>query len=314
MTDASRAPRISLRDMTPDDAPLIREWVGKTWAWGDYRPVAFEQWLGDPCSVVRVAVLWGKRIVGVQHYQRLDADQCWLSSLRVHPDYRRKGVASYLLRDAVHIAQCDGLKVLRYATEAVNEVIHYLSETLKLEPRGTWLSFERTMDPLHCAARRLHPSLNERTRPLSPADKIRVLPILQASGCHFYVKGWAWRSLDDAMVTSLIEQDKAFLTRSDLGGWGLALLGHQDEAGVEATLYGTDAACVQTTLDYVTLIACRSEGVSLSIHVPQHGPAAGLMVDLARRGEWRHAHEQALRIWEYDLTRTRSHHLKRRAV
>jgi GNAT superfamily N-acetyltransferase len=314
MKGASRAPRIGLRDMTLDDIASVQDWVGVTWAWGDYRPVAFDQWLADPNSVVRVAVLWGKRIVGVQHYQRLDADECWLSGLRVHPEYRRKGVASYLLRDAIRIARHDGLKVLRYATEAVNEVIHYLSESMKLEPRGTWLSFERSMDTSECAARRGHPSFNEPSAPLSPTDKIRVLPILQASGRHFYVKGWTWRSLDDAVLTSLIERNEAFLTRSDRGGWSLVLLGQHDKSTLEATLYGTDAACAQTALEHVTLMACGSDGVGITIHVPQHGPAASLMVDMARRGEWRHSHDQALRIWECDLTQTHSRRVRRRAV
>lgn len=311
MTGASRKARIALRDMTSRDVDKIQDWVGTTWAWGMYSPVAFDEWLADPSSVVRVAVMPDGLIVGVQHYQRLDPHQCWLSGLRVHPEHRGKGIATRLLKDAIEIAQHDGLKVLRYATEAVHEVIHYLSGTIALEPRGTWLSFERSMDAATCGLRRTRQVLGAVMLPLSQADKVRALPLLLASGRHFYVHGWAWRTLDDAVLTLLIEQSRAFFSRSDLGGWSLSLLGTQDDSGLEATFYGTDAASVQTALEHVTQIACESEGAAITIHVPQHGPAAGLMVDLARRGEWRHSVERALRIWECDLTRIHAPRVRR---
>lgn len=311
MTGALRKARIALRDMTPRDVDDIQDWVGTTWAWGTYSLVAFDEWLADPSSVVRVAVMQNDLIVGVQHYQRLDPYQCWLSGLRVHPDHRGRGIATRLLKDAIEIAQHDDLKVLRYATEAVHEVIHYLSETIALEPRGMWLSFERSMDATTCVLRRTRPALGAVMLPLSQSDKVRVLPLLLASGRHFYVHGWAWRTLDDGLLTSLIERGQTFFSRSDLGGWSLSLLGIQDDSRLEATLYGTDAASVQTALDHVTQIACESEGATITIHVPQHGSAAGLMVDLARRGEWRHSVERALRIWECDLTRIHAPRVRR---
>jgi GNAT superfamily N-acetyltransferase len=311
MIGASRKARIALRDMTAADIDRVQDWVGTTWAWGAYSPVTFDEWLADPSSVVRVAVMPDDRIVGVQHYERLDPYQCWLSGLRVHPDHRGQGIATRLLKDAIEIAQHDGLRVLRYATEAVHETIHYLSETIALEPRGTWLSFERSMDAAACGLRRTRPMLGAVMQPLSQSDKVRVLPLLLASGRHFYVRGWAWRTLDDGLLTSLIERRQAFFSRSDLGGWSLSLLGSQDDRGLEATLYGTDAASVQTALEHVTQIACEAEGATITIHVPQHGPAAGLVVDLARRGEWCHSVERALRIWECNLVRIRAPRVRR---
>lgn len=300
--EEARVP-ILIRDMRPEDRDAVLALTQHTWSWGDYLPESLDEWLADPESLVRVAVTDTGRVVAVQHYQRLDTKQCWLSGLRVDPEYRGQGIAGLLLEDAIAIAHTQGESTLRYATEVVNDAIHQLSQEHHLRPRGTWLSFERRMDAAACRLGRGRRALGQTTTVLGPGDRLRALSLLHANGRTLYAARWVWRDLDNEALGRLIEQKGVLFSRSGVGGWSLALISHRTDTKLEATLYGTDAVCTHSLLGHIKREACESRmGVEIVIHVPQDASAAGILAGLAARGEWHSVMEHPLRIWELDLT------------
>jgi GNAT superfamily N-acetyltransferase len=150
---------ITLRDARSEDVRALDAFATPTRLPGDQQGVAARDSRTHDEGVLRVAVTDDDRVVGAQHYQHLDSTQCWLSGIRVHPEFRRHGIAGMLLADAVRMAQSERLLTLRYSGDAMNEAVHRLSQAHRARPRGTWVSFERTMDASACELGRAKPSL-----------------------------------------------------------------------------------------------------------------------------------------------------------
>jgi GNAT superfamily N-acetyltransferase len=294
-------PGFIIRDMRPEDKDAVVAYAQDTWEWGDYLPRVLDQWLLDQRSTVRLAATDLDEPIGSYRLTRVDEHQGWLSGLRVRADERGRGAAGLLLEDALALARHDGLRIVRYASEITNEAVYSLSRAGGFSPRGTWLTFERVMDSATCALGRNRNALGE-AAPLGDTDKPRILSLLRSSGHNLYVGEWMWRALDDAALGALVEQGRAFLARSGVGGWSVAVVGSRDEQRIEVTLHGADSACTQSLMEFLKRMACDSpEGVTLMLHVQQNDPAANLLASLARRGEWRTVMEQPLRIWELQL-------------
>jgi Acetyltransferase (GNAT) family. len=294
---------ITLRDARPGDTDALDAAVTLQRLPGDHPTAIHDLRFADDEGLVRVAVAEDGRVVGAQHYRHLDSTQGWLSRLRVNPEFRHHGIAGMLVADAIQMAQSERLLTLRYAGDATNEAIRHLSQVHHARPRGSWVSFERTVDAVACEVGRSKPSLGQAAAALGQGDRQRALSLVHAGGSSLFVDGWTWRTLDASAIASLIRDEHAFLARSGVGGWSLALLAAPLEAMMEATLYGTDSVCAQAVLDHLKRLACASaDGVDILVHVPQDSPAAGLLGSLARRGNWRPVMEHALRVWEIDLT------------
>ncbi len=71
-------------------------------------------------GVVHVA-LDGDRIVGMMHYTETIDHSGWLGAARTHPDYRRKGVASALMRSFAGLASRSRIPALRLWSSARNK-------------------------------------------------------------------------------------------------------------------------------------------------------------------------------------------------
>ncbi len=288
--------------MRPEDRGAVLAFSQHTWPWGDYVPDSLDAWISDPETLLRVAVASGERVVALQRYECLNERECWLSSLRVHTQYRGMGIAALLLEDAIATAQAQGIRTLRYATEVANDAIQRLSQDHQLRPRGTWLSFQRRLDAAACEIGRGRRSLGETTSALGSEDRQRILSLLHAAGHTLYVVDWVWRDLDDTALSRLIEAKGVLFSRSGVGGWGLALVSRDSREAIEATLYGADAVCTNALLDHLQRQACESHvGAEMLIHVPQDSSAAGILAGLTRRGDWHSVLEHPLRIWELDL-------------
>lgn len=295
---------VRIRDVRTSDGDAVQSLAGLWWPWPGRTAPDVDEWLNTHHGIIRVAETAAGVIVGTQRLEHLDHTQCWLSGLGVDPAYRNRGVAGLLLQDAIRLARSDRMLTLRYVTETVNDAVHQMSLDNSLRPRGTWLNFSKVMDAAACMIGRGKPELGHAsTVRLNPSDRLRVLSLLHASGRTLYVHGWTWRALDDAAVAAVIEAKNAFFARSGVGGWGLAVLGERSPTALEATLFGADPACAQSLLEHLRTMACEStEGTTLTIHVPQETPAAGLLATATRRGEYHPVTEHPLRVWELSLT------------
>ncbi len=107
-----------IRPAAPEDKPAVIAFTSDTFAWGDYVPEAFDDWVGDDGFVV--AELDG-RVVALVRGILLSPREAWFQGARVHPDFRRRGIGQRLHGHLREWARDRGAVVARLLVEAGNE-------------------------------------------------------------------------------------------------------------------------------------------------------------------------------------------------
>ncbi len=131
---------VQIRDAQPTDKEFVLKFTEKTWEWGDYIKYVWDHWLSDPNGKLLVADLNGKPI-GILHVQVLPDKCAWFEGLRVHPDYRRRGIALKLNENALEFTRQRNLKCVRVIIVEWNKPSIRLAEKLGFKIVGYWRSF-----------------------------------------------------------------------------------------------------------------------------------------------------------------------------
>jgi N-acetylglutamate synthase-like GNAT family acetyltransferase len=110
----------NVRRLRSSDLKAILEISRHVWDGHDYLPAVAEQWLHSPRSRFYGVEVDG-HVVAVGNLEFIeDGSTGWMEGLRVHPDYRGKGLANNLTQHIVQEAEQFGVKRLRYTTSARN--------------------------------------------------------------------------------------------------------------------------------------------------------------------------------------------------
>ncbi len=128
-----------LRESDKED---IMEIAKHTWDGHDYLVYSFPKWIADPNSHT-AAIRIKNKVVSVANLRVIDDGQTgWMEGLRVHHEYRGKGLASVMTRYIVKTAVDLGVKRLRYTTASDNvQSLHLASAvgmSIKFEMGGLW--------------------------------------------------------------------------------------------------------------------------------------------------------------------------------
>ena len=121
---------VSLREGRPEDLDAIREFTTDTFAWGDYVPDQYLNWLTEPSGAVLVAADDRDRVLAMVHIEQLSPKEGWLSAARVRPDHQRQGLGSRLNQAGVDWLRSRGALVVRLTTEENNLVAQQQVEKL----------------------------------------------------------------------------------------------------------------------------------------------------------------------------------------
>lgn len=94
--------------------------------WGDdYVPGVFREWVKDRRGRLWVAVD-DERVVAVAKLTVMRSGEAWLHALRVHPKYRKRGIAAALIEHRLSRARHFGARVARLDTSEDNIAVHRL--------------------------------------------------------------------------------------------------------------------------------------------------------------------------------------------
>lgn len=138
---------ISFREGRPEDLEDIRSFTTGTFEWGDYVPDEFLNWLKQPESLAIVAAAGANQPIGLARVRMLSTKEAWLSGARVHPDHRRRGIASELNTRGVEWARERGASVIRLATEETNTAARRQVEKLGYRSVAVFALAIRTFAP-----------------------------------------------------------------------------------------------------------------------------------------------------------------------
>jgi len=84
---------VKVRLCKRDDKKYIDDITQHTWEGGDYLSNVFEEWLNDGYFYVAVEE---ERVIGTAKLSILPEKTGWLEGLRVHPDYRGRGIGKLI--------------------------------------------------------------------------------------------------------------------------------------------------------------------------------------------------------------------------
>lgn len=86
---------LTFRRVTLADRPAMLDICATVWDGDDYLPQIFEAWVAAPEGQFTALETEG-RVVALAHLTRLAPGEWWLEGIRVHPDYRGRGLAAAL--------------------------------------------------------------------------------------------------------------------------------------------------------------------------------------------------------------------------
>ena len=113
------------RDVRPEDKAEVLAFTAHTWEFGDDIQYVFDDWLADTTGRFLVAQeQTSHRIVAIDKLTMLSPTEAWFEGLRVHPDFRGRGLAGrlqkYMLAEAARL----GAQAVRLTTLATNTPVH----------------------------------------------------------------------------------------------------------------------------------------------------------------------------------------------
>lgn len=106
---------IQIRRGAHADLEQIRQFTRKTFSWGDYLPDVWARWVASKHGDLMVATE-GELVVGTARVSFLGNGEAWLEGVRVRDEFRKRGVASCLIRQAHVQAIGQKCRVIRLET------------------------------------------------------------------------------------------------------------------------------------------------------------------------------------------------------
>ncbi len=134
-------PEVIIRKATRADKAEITSFTRNTWEWGDYIPSVINFWLREKDGMVLVADIGG-RPVGMLHVKFLPDHSAWFEGLRVHPLYRRRGIAYKLNLSALEMLKEMGIGRVRLVIESSNKPSLNLATKLGFRKISEWIALE----------------------------------------------------------------------------------------------------------------------------------------------------------------------------
>ena len=89
--------KLHVRNGVASDLEQISELCKNIWNGRDFLPTVWNKWISDEIGSF-VVVEYENQILGVYHHYILDSDS-WLETLRVNEQYRRQGIAQFMIKD-----------------------------------------------------------------------------------------------------------------------------------------------------------------------------------------------------------------------
>ncbi len=269
-----------IRGVRKEDQAFVLGYCRDTFDWGDYIDNVWNDWQSDGeflvCEDRAPADSSPPRPVGICHVH-MSPGQAWIEGIRVHPQHRRRGIATRLVREAEQMTlrppptttTDDGL-ASAMIIDTKNESSLAMARRLEYEITSTWT----------------YHKVSPRRPDAGARHKITELRDLDRAAYPHFVREWRWfetRRLGAGGVSSegpAAATDTPRFVRSD--GKALEGGGSSSQATVSvlaagkylggsgrtlyATLYpGTDPAGIDEMITFLAGAAASESYVSVSV-------------------------------------------------
>lgn len=141
MSNNDRQFNFVIRPVTNDDKDFVMSYTSKTWEWGDYIGYIWDKWVNDKNGQF-MAIDDNGKAVAICHMDVIEGNVAWLEGMRVHPDYRNKGLASMLTSYCIKVAKQRGLLYAMLVTSSKNAPARRVAEKLGFSVMARYTNFK----------------------------------------------------------------------------------------------------------------------------------------------------------------------------
>ncbi len=193
----------------------------------DYLDRVVDRWIKEESGGLYLAWHEGD-LVACCALSFLSATEGWLHGMRVHPDYRRQGIAYKLNSYLLEVARNEGLKVIRLLTAPDNYQALGVAEGLGFSVTGAkrQIIYRATLNRTACAA----PENSITLKLCSESDLsdlkrfISSGPASEALNSLIFCPGFICRTLTDQYLLEAIRREEVYLFSGQGSGWGMMVV------------------------------------------------------------------------------------------
>ncbi len=235
----------------------------------DYIPMVWDEWLRDPRGKMFVVEVGGVP-VGMNRVRFLEDGSAWFEGARVHPDFRRRGLASMLGENSMKFARKKGITVFRLTSGSRNTAAHRQIARIRFEEKARFSVYE---PPKKWRVGSEGGATNVR-----PADLTRVLKLIRNSKEFALGKGMFWHnfaaaSLTPGVVRGLISEGGVWSS-----GGAVAVTRRGGEGSVVWKELCFICGPVQEALGLIgALLGRERKATEMLVFVPQGSPLIGAL-------------------------------------
>lgn len=252
--------KLTMRRVELSDIKDILEISRRVWAGHDYLPSVIKEWLKDQNSYTYGAEVDG-RLVGLDNLRLVENGRTgWMEGLRVHPDYRGKGLAYKLTNHMIKEGYRLKVQRLRYTTAVDNLA------SLKLAEKT---GFKRLLEmgvfwhpnPNAISSPRTCPPIRE-----SNPETVYQLVLNNAQIISRKILVYDWKALDctlEAFKTA--GESNRFYAALEKGKLGSFSLGHfrDAESTWSFTIYAFEPKDFQSQMSHHVALALKKRQPSI---------------------------------------------------
>ncbi len=202
----------SIRKVCESDKKYVLEYCKDTFSWGDYISYVWDDWITDGDFLAYDDCISSDtsttcmRPVGICHVHSSDK-QIWVEGIRVHPLYRRRGIATKLVmaaeeklillhntphtdKSATFYDKCT--MASRMLIDAKNDSSLFMADNLGYNIIGTWSYYK--LQPKQYSSDQIHVMFT-------------IIDTVDSNVYEYYVDSWRWfqtRTLYDTLSKSMI--------------------------------------------------------------------------------------------------------------
>lgn len=189
---------LRIRKAKTSDKESILKFCQDTFSWGDYIPSVWDAWLKDGGLTV---IENDNEPLGMCHHDFLK-NQIWIEGLRVNPSFRRRGLASRLVRYSEKIAKRRNCTVSRMLIAQENRKSLKMAKSLGyiIESRW-WLYYTKPR------------------KRKSKAIAVSNPTCVKELAFQTFTESWRWYELDRHIIRRLVRNGRIIAYKNAIGIW-----------------------------------------------------------------------------------------------
>ncbi|HXV66861.1 MAG TPA: GNAT family N-acetyltransferase [Nitrosopumilaceae archaeon] len=190
------------------DKNEVLEFCKSTFSWGDYISHVWDFWMLEGNLLVLTD---NNTPVAICHCS-LNEEQLWIEGIRVNKNFRRKGYATHLIKEAELIAKKHNCKYIQMLIAIDNQISLELANSLDYKKYETWNFYS------------ILPMKNDFKTTIKFASNDKSIIDLIFSHTSFFVKSWRWLNLSKNNFKFLLEEKKILYTEQNRNVKSIAIV------------------------------------------------------------------------------------------